>query len=98
MSTRDSAESARLDVAVKKMKQYRDITVRDAMKLADFSAIDINNKIMQRKILWRLPGKVKHQLKVIAMEGGDHVAHLITTAVTRMTAFDHSELWRPRRR
>ncbi len=51
MLTRDSAKSAQLDVAVKKMKQYRVITVHNAMKLADFSAVDIKNQNMQRKVL-----------------------------------------------
>ena len=80
MSTRDSAESARLDVAVKKMKQYRDITVRDAMKLADFSATDINDKNMQRKVLRRLPGKGKR-----AFNSND-TASSYTTATTHVAS------------
>jgi hypothetical protein len=35
----------------KKMISHQSLSLEDAMKLADFSTVDINNKNMQQKVL-----------------------------------------------
>jgi hypothetical protein len=62
-----------LNLAVKQMISHQSLSVKDAMKLADFSAANINNKNMQRKVLRCLPGMGKCQLKVFVMEGREGV-------------------------
>ena len=69
-----------LNLAVKKMISHQSLSVKDAMKLADFSAIDINNKNMQRKVLRRLPGKGKR-----AFNSND-TASSYTTATTHVAS------------
>ena len=83
MSTTESAESDKLDAAVKKMIQYREITVKDAMQLAEFTADEIENKNMQRKVIRRLPGKGKCKLKAMAMVGGDGASIISADVVNR---------------
>ena len=93
MSTTESAESDKLDAAVRKMKQYREITVKDAMKLADFTADEIEDKNIQRKVLRRLPGKGKRKLK--AMAGGDGASIISAVVVNREKNTDISPLSNP---
>jgi hypothetical protein len=81
MSTTESAESVKLIVAGKKMNQYRDITVRNAMKLSDFSDAKINDKNMQRKVLRRLPGKGKRAFKTKHMPSSHTAAKGIAEGV-----------------
>ena len=95
MSTTESAESDKLDAAVKKMIQYREITVKDAMKLADFTADEIEDKNMQRKVLRRLPGKGKRKLKAMAMAGGNCASISSAIIVNREKSTDISPLSNP---
>ena len=53
------------------------------MKLADFTADEIEDKNMQRKVLHRLPGKGKRKLKAMAMAGGDRASIISAVVVNR---------------
>ena len=72
MSTTKSAKSDKLDIAVKKMIPHQSLIVKEAMQLDNFTAAKIDNKNMQRKVLWRLPGMGKCKMKAIAPEGGGY--------------------------
>ena len=63
MSTTDSTECDRLKVAVEKMVALPGLTVKDAMKLADFSINEREDENMRRKVLRRLPGRGEHSMK-----------------------------------
>jgi len=68
MSTTDSTECDRPKLAVEKMVAHPGLSVKDAMKLADFSIDKREDKNMQRKVLRRLPGKGKRRLKEVIKE------------------------------
>ncbi len=59
MLTTDSTKGDCLDLAVAKMASHPTLGVKDAMKLADFTPSEIEDKNVQRKVLRRLPGKGK---------------------------------------
>ena len=84
MSTTVSTESDRLNLAVKKMILHQSLSVKDATKLADFSAVDIKNKICS--------SRGERQLKVIAMEGGDDGSIVSAVIVNRGDNADISPL------
>ncbi len=63
MSTTDSTKCDRLKVAVAKMVALPGLIVKDAMKLADFSIQEREDKKMQQKVLRGLPGKGKRCMK-----------------------------------
>ena len=68
MSTTDSAECDRLKLAVAKMVALPGLSVKDAMKLANFSVAEREDNNMRRKVLRRLPGKGKHRMKEVIKE------------------------------
>jgi len=63
MSATDSTECDRLKLAAEKIIALPGLTVKDAMKLADFSLEEREDKNMRQKVLRRLPGKGKRRMK-----------------------------------
>ena len=49
--------------AVRLLMKAPTLTVREAMLAAKFKPLDANNKTIQRKVAWSLPGKTKHGMK-----------------------------------
>ncbi len=55
MSATNSSECNHLKLAVAKLVAHSMLSVEDAMKLAEFD--EIEDKNLQQKVLWCLPGK-----------------------------------------
>ena len=68
MSATDSIECDRLNLAVEKMVSHPGLSVKDAIKIADFSVDEIEDDNMRRKVLRRLPGRGKRRLKEVIKE------------------------------
>jgi hypothetical protein len=68
MSTTNSTKCDRLKVAAAKMLAFPGLSVKDAMKLADFSIEEREDKSLQRKVYRRLPGKGKRNMREIVKE------------------------------
>ena len=71
MSTTDSTECDRLKQAAANMVAHPTLSVKDAMKLADFSVDEREDKTLQQKVLRRLPGKGKCRMKELTSKGGE---------------------------
>jgi hypothetical protein len=63
MLATDSTKCDCLKLAVEKMVAHPGLSVKDAMKLADFSINEREDKNMRRKVLRRLPGRGKHSMR-----------------------------------
>ena len=74
MSTTDSTECDRLNVAVSKMVALPGLSVKDAMLIARFTDDEVEDKNMQRKVLRRLPGKGKRNMREIASKSAEEVS------------------------
>ena len=71
MSTTDSTECDRLKLAVAKMVALPGLSVKDAMIIAKFTDDEIEDKNMQRKVLRRLPGKGKRNMRELTSESAE---------------------------
>ena len=71
MSTTDSTECDRLKQAAANMVAHPTLSVKDAMKLADFSVDEREDKTLQQKVLRCLPGKGKRRMKELTSKGGE---------------------------
>ncbi len=71
MSTTDSTKCDRLQVAVAKMAALPGLSVKDAMQLADFSLDEREDKNMRRKVLLRLPGKEKRNMRELMSDNAE---------------------------
>jgi hypothetical protein len=71
MSTTDSTECDRLKLAASKMVSLPGLSVKDAMAIARFTDDEIEDKNMQRKVLWRLPGKGKRNMRELTSDNAE---------------------------
>ena len=53
------------------MVAYPNMPVKDAMKLADFTPDEMEDKNLQQKVLRRLPGKGKRHMKELMSKGSE---------------------------
>ena len=92
MSTTDSTECDRLKVAVAKIVALPGLTVKDAMKLADFSRDEIEDKSMQRKVYRRLPGKGKRNMRELTSESAEEGSIMQSVDVENINNSDVSPI------
>ena len=71
MSATDSTKCDRLKQAAANMVAHPTLSVKDAMKLADFSVDEREDKTLRQKVLRRLPGKGKRCMKELTSKGGE---------------------------
>jgi len=71
MSTTNSTECDRLNLAAAKMVALPGLTVKDAMLIAKFTDDEIEDKRMRQKVLRRLPGKGKRRMKELTSESAE---------------------------
>jgi hypothetical protein len=61
----------RLKLAAANMVAHPTLSVKDAMKLTDFTINEIKDKNLQQKVLQRLPGKGKRCIEESISKGGE---------------------------
>ncbi len=71
MSATDSTDCNRLKQATANMVAHPTLSVKDAMKLADFSVDEREDKTIRQKVLRGLPGKGKCRMKELTSKGGE---------------------------
>jgi hypothetical protein len=71
MSATNSTECDCLKLAAANIVAHPTLSVKDALKLTDFTINEIEDKNLWQKVLWRLPGKGKHRMKESMSKGGE---------------------------